>query len=296
MRKRTRFALIILLHVSVLIFLSGCGQVIVLDPRGPVGDANRSVIMVAIALMLIVVIPVFILGFWFSFKYRAGGRALYRPNWSYSAKIDLVIWLVPIAIVTALGTLTWIETYRLDPYKPIRSTLQPVRIQAVSLDWKWLFIYPDHNVASINHCVFPAGTPLSFSLTSETVMTSFFIPQLGTQMYAMTGMETHLNLLASETGVYLGQNMQFSGRWFSNMNFRATAASPKDFEDWVKNVRRSDNMLDMKRYEQLAEPRASHPVLYFSPVEPGLFHAIIRRFAPAATHHGRASLSHAENN
>ncbi|MBP1749296.1 MAG: cytochrome bo3 quinol oxidase subunit 2 [Deltaproteobacteria bacterium] len=292
-----------MLHVSALIFLSGCGQVIVFDPKGPVGDANRFVIMVAIALMLIVVIPVFILGFWFSFKYRAGGRALYRPNWSYSAAIDLVIWLVPIAIVTALGTLTWIETYRLDPYKPIRSSLQPVRIQAVSLDWKWLFIYPDHNIASINHCVFPTDTPLSFSLTSETVMTSFFIPQLGTQMYAMAGMETHLNLLASEAGVYLGENMQFSGRWFSKMNFRAIAASPKDFEDWVKNVRSSYNMLDRKRYEQLAEPQAGHPVIYFSPVEPGLFPAIIRRFSPAASsagdgaaHHGRGSLSPRENN
>ncbi len=171
-------------------------------------------------------------------KYRASNtKATYTPKWSHSAKIDLVIWLVPVAIVTALGILAWNATHRLDPYKPIDSGVKPVSIEAVSLDWKWLFIYPDHNIAIVNQLVFPAKVPLSFRITSDTVMTSFFIPQLGSQIYAMAGMQTRLHLMADEPGIYAGQNQQFSGRGYADMHFKAIAVSREQFEAWVQKAR-----------------------------------------------------------
>lgn len=268
--------------LCIAAFTAGCTGVVVFDPKGPVGDAERFVITAAILLMMIVVVPVFVMGFWFAWRYRASNRnAAYAPKWDSSPVIDVVIWLVPLAIVTILASLTWKETFRLDPYKPIISARQPINVQAVSLDWKWLFIYPDHDIAVVNHLVFPAGVPLSFRITSETVMTSLFIPQLGSQMYGMTGMETRLNLLAREPGVYMGQNQQFSGRWFSNMSFEAEAAGAEEFTAWVQKVRSSPVTLDMARYEELIKPGAARQVTYFSSVEPGLFKRITERYVPA---------------
>jgi cytochrome o ubiquinol oxidase subunit II len=252
---------------------------VLFDPKGPIGEAERFLIIAAFVLMLIVVIPVFVMVFWFSLKYRASNRnAAYTPKWSYSAKIDLVVWLVPIAIVTALGYLAWTDTFRLDPYRPIDRDVKPVNIQVVSLDWNWLFIYPDHNIAVVNELVFPAGVPLSFRLTSDTVMTSFFIPQLGSQIYAMAGMQTRLHLLADEPGVYAGQNQEFSGRGYADMHFKAIATSREDFEAWVQKARQSSKKLDLARYEELEKPNVGHPVVYFSPVKSDLFDHIMRKY------------------
>jgi cytochrome o ubiquinol oxidase subunit II len=263
-------------------FLGSCSNVLLFDPKGPIADAERFLIIAAFALMLIVVIPVFIMTFWFARRYRASNsKAVYMPKWSHSAAIDLLIWLVPFAIITALGILAWNETYRLDPYKPIDSNAKPVKIEAVSLDWNWLFIYPDYDIAVINQLVFPANVPLSFKITSGTVMTSFFIPQLGSQIYAMAGMETRLNLMASEYGIYYGQNQQFSGRGFSDMNFKATATSREQFEGWVKKVKQSSNKLDLPRYEELEKPSIGYPVTHFSVVTPGLFLDIMRKYNPS---------------
>ena len=254
---------------------------LLLDPKGPVGDAERTLIIAAFVLMLIVVIPVFIMTFWFARRYRASNaKAVYTPKWNHSTRIDLIVWLVPFAIVTALGILAWSATYRLDPYKPINTSARPIKIEAVSLDWNWLFIYPDHDIAVVNQLVFPANIPLSFKITSDTVMTSFFIPQLGSQIYAMAGMETRLNLMASESGVYQGQNQQFSGRGFSDMHFKATATPRDQFEKWVQNVKQSSNKLDLPRYEELEKPSIGYPVTYFSAVKPGLFLDIMRKYNP----------------
>jgi cytochrome o ubiquinol oxidase subunit 2 len=268
-------------------FLGGCSKVVLFDPKGPVGDSERFVILVAIGLMLIVVIPVFIMALLFSRKYRASNtRSAYSPKWNYSARIDLVIWGVPIAIVTALAVLAWTETHNLNPYKPIDTGVEPIRIEAVSLDWKWLFIYPDHNIATVNQLVFPARVPLSFRITSDTVMTSFFIPQLGSQIYAMAGMQTRLHLMADEPGVYSGQNQQFSGRGFSDMNFQAIALSRERFEGWVQKAGQSPEKLDLDRFAELARPSMGHPVTIFSWVQPGLFDRIISRYRPAALNAG----------
>jgi len=254
---------------------------VLLNPKGPIGEAERSVIYIAIALMLIVVIPVFAMTIWFPWKYRASNtRATYSPKWSYSGKIDLFIWLIPLAIITALAILVWVETHRLNPYKPIASNAQPINIQAVSLDWKWLFIYPDQNIASVNELVFPANVPLSFRITSDTVMTSLFIPQLGSQIYAMAGMQTRLHLMADESGVYRGQNQQFSGRGFSHMQFKAVAVSKKEFQEWVIKAKDSKNTLDLARYKKIQEPSMGYPVTYFSSVQSHLFDHIITKYNP----------------
>ena len=279
MKRKSTFVFIGLASLCTAIFLAGCSDMLILNPKGPIGDAERYVIYVAIALMLIVVIPVFVMAIWFPWKYRASNtKATYAPKWSYSVRIDLVIWLVPIAIVTALSILVWIETHRLNPYKPIDSGVKPIHIEAVSLDWKWLFIYPDQDIAVVNELVFPANVPLSFKITSDTVMTSFFIPQLGSQIYAMAGMQTRLHLMADEPGVYHGQNQQFSGRGFSQMHFKAIAVASVEFEAWVQKTKHSSDKLDMASYEEMGKPSVGYPVTYFSTVKPDLFDHIMRKY------------------
>jgi cytochrome o ubiquinol oxidase subunit 2 len=279
MKRNTYSAFVRLSVLCTAAFLGGCSQLLLLDPKGPVGDAERFVIIVAFLLMLIVVIPVFIMVLWFPRKYRASNpNATYRPKWSYSTKIDLAMWLVPVFIVTALGILSWKATHRLDPYKPIDSGIKPVSIEVVSLDWKWLFIYPDHDIAVLNQLVFPARVPLSFRLTSDTVLTSFFIPQLGSQIYAMAGRQSRLHLMADEPGTYAGHNQQFSGRGYADMHFKAIAVSEEQFEAWVQETRKSPDKLDLARYEELEKPSVDQRVTHFSSVKPGLFDHIVRKY------------------
>jgi cytochrome o ubiquinol oxidase subunit 2 len=282
MKRSLHFVFIGLSSLFAPVFSGGCGNLILLDPKGPVGESERFVIVVSFALMLIVVIPVVFMALWFPWKYRAANTgAVYSPKWSRSAKIEWVIWLIPAAIVSALGILVWNTTYHLDPFKPIDSSLKPVRIEAVSLDWKWLFIYPDQNIAVVNELVFPVHVPLSFRITSGTVMTSFFIPQLGSQIYAMSGMQTRLHLMADAPGSYAGQNQQFSGSGFADMDFKAIAMSWEEYEAWIQKVGQSPDKLDSVRFEELEKPGVRCPVAYFSSVNPGLFDDILRKFNKA---------------
>jgi len=260
-------------------FLSGCSQLVVLHPKGPVGREESALIYIAFALMMIVVIPVYIMATWFAIRYRASNKkAAYQPKWKGSAKIEWVIWMIPILIVVALSYFAWTRTYQLDPYKPIVSEEKPLRIQVVSLDWNWLFIYPDHHIATVNEVVFPAKVPLDFRLTSATVMTSFFIPQLGSQMYAMTGMKTRLHLMADETGTYVGRNLEFSGPGYVTMHFNAIVKTPDQFEAWLQNARQSPDTLSMDAYEALSEPQIHYPKTVYSSVVPGLFDHIAGQF------------------
>ncbi len=274
-------AVLTLLFVCAL--LQGCGELIVLDPKGPIGDSERTLILVSFGLMLVVVIPVIFMSLYFPLKYRASNtKARYEPNWSYSKRIEIAMWLIPLAIVAVLSVLVWTETKRLDPYLPLAPSDKQLPIEVVSLDWKWLFIYPEQNIAVVNEMYFPAKEPLSFSLTSDTVMTSFFIPQLGSQIYAMAGMKTKLHLLADEPGVYAGQNQQISGDGFSTMTFKAVAVTPMEFEAWVGKVKNAPEKLDFARFEELKKPSAAVLPTYFSSVEPGLFEGVIMQF-----HHPR---------
>jgi len=282
MKRKKYLILAALLSLGAAILLAGCSTIILFNPKGPIGEEQRFVIIAAAVLMAIVVIPVFIMAFWFSVKYRAANtESTYRPKWSHSTKIDLAMWGVPLAIVTVLAILAWTRTHMLDPYKPIPASGDPVHIEAVALDWKWLFIYPDHNIATVNQIKFPVHVPVSFRLTSDTVMTSFFIPQLGSQIYAMAGMQTRLHLLADHPGTFAGQHQQLSGRGYAQMFFKAHAVSPDEFQAWLQKVRQSKEKLDLKRYEKLIQPNEGYyPVTHFSAVEPGLFLYILRKYDP----------------
>jgi cytochrome o ubiquinol oxidase subunit II len=264
------------------IFIAGCSNVPLLQPRGPVGKSELFVIGTAFALMLIVVIPVIVMAVWFPRRYKASSRREdYDPKWSHSTTIDLVVWLVPAAIVLALGTLTWRESHRLDPFRPIDSAVTPLKVEVVSLDWKWLFIYPELNIASVNQLVIPVDVPISFRLTSDTVMTSFFIPQLGSQIYAMAGRQSRLHLLADKAGVYAGQNQQFSGPGFADMHFKVRAISPRQFAAWVQRTRQTPDKLDLAGYLALREPSANNPPESFSGVRQELFESILNRYRTA---------------
>jgi len=297
MKKKKCFVFVGLSSLCAVAFLGGCSTILVLDPKGPIGEAERFVIIAAILLMLIVVIPVFIMGIWFPRKYRASNtESTYMPKWSHSGRIELFMWGVPIAIVTALAILAWTSTHSLDPYRPIPSAEKPVNIEAVCLDWKWLFIYPDENIATVNQITFPVNVPVSFKITSDTVMASFFIPQLGSQIYAMAGMLTRLHLLADKPGVYAGHNQQFTGTGYANMHFTANAVSREEFQSWVQKIGQSPEKLDLDRYEKLAKPSDGyHPVTYFSSVKPDLFEHVLRKYNPnlgkSLGHMSRGSVS-----
>ena len=281
MKRKFYFGFAALLLLCAVTVLQGCSELIVLNPKGPIGQDERFLIIISFVLMLLVVVPVIIMSLWFPLKYRATNKnADYDPNWCYSKKIEIAMWLVPLAIVSVLSFFAWRDTHRLDPYLPLKSEAKPLNVKVVSLDWKWLFIYPEQNIAVVNEFVFPAKIPLGFQLTSDTVMTSFFIPQLGSQIYAMAGMETKLHLMADEPGQYIGQNQQFSGAGYPAMTFKAIADSREGFEAWVNKVRQSPERLDVARFKELQKPSSSVPVLYFSTVDPGLFDYIIHQYNP----------------
>jgi len=248
----------------------------VLDPRGPVGAAERLMLYDATAIMLAVIVPVILLTLAFAWWFRASNRhARYRPDWEYSGRIEVIVWAIPALVILFLGGIAWIGSHLLDPPRPLRSNTQPLEIQVVSLDWQWLFIYPEQHVASLNHLVIPTGVPVRFSLTSATVMNSFFIPQLGSQIYTMAGMTTHVNLQADERGKYRGLSAQFSGDGFADMRFDVDALTANDFQAWVSDVRTRSGALDASTFAQLARPsRAKHTITY-ADVAAGLFDAIV---------------------
>ena len=264
-----------LLPLSAALLLSGC-QWAILDPKGPIGMQERSIIITATVLMLIVVVPVIALILIFAWRYRASNeRAEYRPDWAHSNTIEAVVWLIPCIIIATLGVITWRSSHALDPYRPLDSKVKPIRIDAVALDWKWLFIYPDQKVATVNEVAFPANVPVEFHITSATVMNAFFIPQLGSQIYAMAGMQTQLHLLANEPGTYQGLSSNYSGDGFSGMTFEAIALPQQGFAAWLAKVAAAQHSLGANAYEQLARPSENAPVAYYSQVQPNLFADIL---------------------
>jgi cytochrome o ubiquinol oxidase subunit II len=275
-RRSTRLAGV--LTVALAALLSGC-KASLLEPAGRIAADEKALIITSTLLMLIVVLPVIFLTLYFAWKYRASNTsATYMPNWSYSHRIEAVVWAVPIAIVTVLGIITWKTTHELDPFRPLDSTVKPITIQVVSLDWKWLFIYPEQHIATVNEIQFPAGTPVNFKITSDTVMNVFFIPQLGSQIYAMAGMQTQVNLIADQPGVFDGLSTNFRGAGFPDMTFTATATSQAGFDAWVAKVKASGNKLGLDNYADLAKPSSKDPVKYFANVEPVLFTAVLDKY------------------
>ncbi|WP_164658941.1 ubiquinol oxidase subunit II [Tropicibacter sp. Alg240-R139] len=245
---------------------------------GPIAEAEYALMWQAFNLMLLVVVPVILLTLFFAWRYRAaGGKGAYRPDWDRSPIIEVTVWGIPIVMIGILATWVWDKTHALDPYKPLPGS-EPLRIEAIALDWKWLFIYPDLNIATVNELAFPVGKPLSFRITSEVAMNSFMIPALGGQIYAMAGMETQLNLQADEIGTMQGRNMQFSGDGFAGQTFEALSMSQDDFDAWLSNVRQSNSHLDTASYADISKPSTDAPVRYFSTVPPDFFSKRVAHF------------------
>ena len=250
-----------------------------LDPVGQIGVDEKNLIITATLLMLLVVVPVILMTLVFAWKYRASNKnATYAPKWSHSTKIEVVIWTVPILIIIALGVITYKSTHALDPYRPIESDVKPVTIEVVAMDWKWLFIYPEQGIATVNKIVFPANTPVNFRITSDTVMNSFFIPGLGGQIYAMAGMQTKLHLIANKNAELDGISANYSGAGFTGMKFKAIATSQAEFDAWVSEVKASPKQLDTAEYAALTKPSQNNPVELYSSVKPNLFQTIIDKY------------------
>jgi cytochrome o ubiquinol oxidase subunit 2 len=253
------------------VLLASC-QDGVLDPHGPIGRAERLILSDATAVMLAVVIPVIVLTLVFAWWFRAGNRlATYTPDWEYSGRIELIIWAIPALLIAFLGGMAWITSHDLDPPKPLLSKVAPVEIEVVSLDWRWLFIYPDQGIATVNQLTVPVGVPIHFRLTSTSVMNSFFVPQLGSQIYTMPGMTTQLNLEADETGTYEGLSAQFSGDGFSDMRFALAAVPEAQYQQWLGETRAQGSALGKAAFADLVKPNHAGRPLRFGQVDPGLF-------------------------
>jgi cytochrome o ubiquinol oxidase subunit II len=268
--RRSRRAWSLVLVVSCAM-LASCSEG-VLDPHGPIGRSERVILSDATTIMLAVVVPVIVLTLVFAWWFRAGNRrANYRPDWEYSGRIELIIWSIPALVILFLGGIAWIGAHELDPPKPLSAQQRPVEIEVVALDWRWLFIYPDYGFATVNHLSVPTGVPIHFRLTSTSVMNSFFIPQLGSQIYTMFGMTTQLNLQADEAGIYQGLSAQFSGPGFSDMRFTLAATSSQEFGQWIGQMRAQGGVLDRMTFATLSRPTHAGKPLSFAHVDPELF-------------------------
>jgi cytochrome o ubiquinol oxidase subunit II len=262
--------------LGAAILLVSCSQHGILDPQGPIASAQLLLLINSTAIMLVVVVPVILATFAFAWWYRSSNtRANRASGEGYEGRLEFVLWSIPTLIVILLGGVIWIGSHELDPRAPISAKADPLRVDVVALDWKWLFIYPDQRVAAVNELVIPAGTPVEFRLTSATVMNSFFIPQLGSQIYTMGGMTTHLNLAADAPGEYPGFSAMFSGDGFSDMRFIAKAVPAGDFDAWVTQVRGAGSPLDDAAYAQLAKPSKAVPPTTYGSVAPNMFERII---------------------
>jgi cytochrome o ubiquinol oxidase subunit II len=271
--------------------LNGC-SVGVLNPQGPVGADEKVILFDATAIMLAVIIPVIMATLGVAWWFRARNkRAQRRPDWEYSGRIEFVTWSIPAMIVMFLAGMAWISSHDLDPPKPLVSSTKPVEIEVISLDWKWLFIYPQEQVAAVNELVVPVNTPVHFRLTSASVWNSFFVPQLGSQIYTMAGMTTQLNLLASNPGTYPGLSAQFSGDGFSDMRFDVRAVPEEEYKAWLASTHAGTERLDAPRYAQLAAPSRDDAPATFGQVAAGLFDSIVQNHgAPPADRTARQSL------
>jgi cytochrome o ubiquinol oxidase subunit 2 len=253
----------------------------ILDPQGPVGAAEKAILMDSLGIMLAIVLPTIVAIFAFAFWFRASNtRARYQPKWAYSGRIELVVWSIPALTVMLLGGVAWLGAHDLDPGKAIEGSEKPLRIQVVSLDWKWLFIYPDQGVAAVNVLTIPAGAPLQFELTSASVMNAFFVPQFGSMIYTMYGMTSRLNLRADNPGVFRGLSAHFSGDGFPGMHFDVRVVPPDQFSKWAEDSSRAEKALDKTGYGEIAKASMNARPEIYRLTDPGLFEAIVTQKLP----------------
>jgi cytochrome o ubiquinol oxidase subunit 2 len=266
--------------------LAGC-ETIVMNAAGDIARQQGNLIWVSTALMLLIIVPVIFLVVLFAWRYRkANTEAVYQPDWDHSTGLELLIWGAPLLIIIALGLVTWISTHKLDPYRPLERIdaqrpvapgTEPLTVQVVALDWKWLFIYPQQGIATVNELVTPIDTPIRFKLTSSTMMNSFYIPALAGQIYAMPGMDTTLNAVMNKAGVYDGFSANYSGAGFSHMRFKYHGVSNEEFAAWVQKNKTKGEKLDGETYLTLAKPSEKEAVKSFASVAPRLYDAIVNQ-------------------
>lgn len=277
--------------LCVPLTLEGC-RAAVLSPAGPIGAADRTILLDALAIMLAIVVPTILAILTFAWWFRdSNTHARRQPTLTYSGRIELIVWSIPALVVFFLGGIAWIGSQLLDPARPLSSSAKPLEIQVVSLDWKWLFIYPEQGVASMNSLVAPAGVPLHFRITSASVFNVFFVPKLGSEIYSMYGMTTQLNLQADRPGIYPGLSAHFSGDGFSDMAFDLRAVTAEQFSAWATAAGASGPVLDEAAYRDLLRQSENIKPYTYRSVRPGLFDAIVmQRLAPGDGPESTASL------
>jgi cytochrome o ubiquinol oxidase subunit II len=270
----------VLAALAVPLLLQGCSGSL-LAPIGPVGQAEKTILLNSVAIMLAIVVPVILATLAFAWWFRASNtRAVHLPDWEYSGRIELIVWSIPALVVFFLGGIAWIGSHDLDPARPLPSSHKPLEVQVVSLDWKWLFIYPDEGVASINQLVAPVGVPLHLRITSASVLNVFFVPRLGSEIYAMNGMTSQLNLQADEPGHFPGLGAHFSGDGFADMSFELHAVAPTEFTSWVERARAAGPALDETAYRELLRQTQNVKPYTYRAVQTGLFEAIANQKLP----------------
>jgi cytochrome o ubiquinol oxidase subunit 2 len=269
----------------VLLLLSGC-DLVVLSPSGYIAAQQSDLLVSSTLLMLIIIIPVLGLITFFAWRYHEGRRSRYDPDWHHSTSLELVIWATPLMIVICLGAITWVGTHKLDPFRPLENIadrvpvpedVEPMEVQVVALDWKWLFIYPEYGIASVNQMAAPVNRPIRFHLTSENYMNAFFVPALAGMIYAMPGMQSQLNAVMNYEGEYQGLSANYSGAGFSGMRFRFLGLDEEGFDAWVETTRAAEGTLDRAQYLDLAVPSMNVPPMFFGDIEPGIFRLIVNR-------------------
>lgn len=287
MNRKHQIIYLILISVGLLLATVAffwSKRVVIIHPFGPIAESERNLLVFSTLLMLVVVVPVFVLTFVFTWKYHEKNKkAKYDPKWNYSLTLEALWWGIPLVIIAILSALTWTETHRLDPYRPIESDKKPLTIQVVALQWRWLFIYPEQGIATMNFFKFPVNTPVKFEITAEAPMNSFWIPDLGGQIYAMPKMRTELNTITDHVGKYRGSSANLSGKGFANMVFFAEATEEDTFNQWIHESK-SLQPLDWQGYKQLAKPSEEKGEATFSLQEPKLFQKIIDQYLAMEGH------------
>lgn len=284
------------LFLAMVFLLSGCSeQYLVLDPKGPIGQSQKDLILISTILCAIIIVPVLVMTAVIVWRYRdrPGSKAKYKPNWEHNTKLEVTWWSIPIVIIIILAAVTINYTYKLEPSRAIESEKAPITIQVTSMDWKWLFKYPGEDIATVNYVKFPEDRPVRFQLTSDTAMNSFWIPQLGGQLYSMSGMAMTLYLQADEQGSYYGSGANFNGKDFAQMTFKADAVSQEEYDAWIQEVKKDSPALTMDGYKELQKPGRSD-VQLFSSFPEGLFEQIVTQYVEegstgAHAHHGASS-------
>jgi len=288
-----RWTVLLLLGLMAAM-LSGCGEMMVLDPKGPIASQQRDLIVIATVLCSVIIVPVLFLAGFIAYRYRdkPGNKAAFTPKWEHSTKLEVTWWSIPIVVILVLAVITVRYTHATEPSKPLESEAKTMVIQVTSLDWKWLFKYPEQDIATVNYVQFPVDVPVRFELTADAPMNSFWIPQLGGQMYTMSGMAMILHLQGDEIGVYHGSGANFSGREFGSMKFDVNVSSQADFDAWVAKIKSDSPALTLDGYNQLAKPSVEN-VQSFSSFPEGLFNKIVHKYAASHQHGAKTESSNA---